>query len=263
VSVSVLDSSIVIHLILCLPALPLALPLCVFSVGVNGPVDRILVIEDDPTVQRPLKHVFESAGLAVDLADDGVSGLKSFRTSRPSVVVLDLCLPGRSGKEVCREIKQQLPSIPIIVLSAVTDVSDKVVLFELGADDYVTKPFSPRELLARVEAAVRRSKRLPGETDAFAFADIAVNFSAMEVTRAGQLIALTPQEFKLLRFLVRNRDRVVKRDEMLQEVWGYEAYPSTRTVDNHLLRLRQKLEHDPTEPLHFHTVHAVGYKFTP
>jgi len=176
--------------------------------------------------------------------------------------VLDLCLPVRPGKEICRFLKVKYPSLPVIILSAVTDVSDKVLLLELGADDYVTKPFSPRELLARVEAAIRRSAR-PAGKDIFTFGDATVNFTAMTVARKGMTVQLTPQEFKLLQFLVDNQDRVVSRNELLTAVWGYGSYPSTRTVDNHVLRLRHKLEKDPTEPLHFRTVHSVGYKFVP
>ena len=178
----------------------------------------------------------------------------------PTAGVLDLCLPVRHGKEVCRDLKSKYKysSLPVIILSAVTDVSDKVLLLELGADDYITKPFSPRELLARVEAAIRRSVR-PTAKGIFAFGDRVVNFTAMTVIRRGLMVQLTPQEFKLLKFLLENQDRVVTRDELLNEVWGYESYPSTRTVDNHVLRLRHKLEKDPTEPLHFRTVHSVGY----
>jgi DNA-binding response OmpR family regulator len=223
---------------------------------------RILVIEDDLTVQRALQHTFESAGYTVSLCD-GSNGIEdTFKSSLPTAVVLDLCLPMRPGKEVCRALKSKHPSVPVIILSAVTDVSDKVLLLELGADDYVTKPFSPRELLARVEAAMRRSAPPIGK-DVFAFGDAAVNFSAMTVTRKGVTVQLTPQEFKLLKFFVDHQDRVVTRDELLNEVWGYGSYPSTRTVDNHVLRLRHKLEKDPTEPLHFRTVHSVGYKFVP
>jgi DNA-binding response OmpR family regulator len=223
---------------------------------------RILVIEDDLTVQKALLHTFETAGYAVTLCD-GTNGIEgTFRPSLPTAVVLDLCLPVRPGKEVCRGLKSKYPSLPVVILSAVTDVSDKVLLLELGADDYVTKPFSPRELLARVEAAVRRSAR-PAGKDIFNFGDAAVNFASMTVTRKGVMVQLTPQEFKLLKFLVDNQDRVVTRDQLLNEVWGYNSYPSTRTVDNHVLRLRHKLENDPTEPLHFRTVHSVGYKFVP
>ena len=223
---------------------------------------RILVIEDDFTVQKALQHTFENAGYTVTLCD-GTNGIEdTFKSSLPTAVVLDLCLPKRPGKEVCRDLKTKYSSLPVIILSAVTDVSDKVLLLELGADDYVTKPFSPRELLARVEAAIRRSAR-PTANDVFTFGDAMVNFTAMTVTRRGVMVQLTPQEFKLLKFLVDNQDRVVSRDELLGEVWGYDAYPSTRTVDNHVLRLRHKLEKDPTEPLHFRTVHSVGYKFVP
>jgi DNA-binding response OmpR family regulator len=171
-------------------------------------------------------------------------------------------LPGMAGPDVCRQIKQTAPSIPVIILSAASDVTDKVLLLELGADDYVTKPFSPRELLARVRAAVRRSIR-PVSGDLLAFGDVAVDFTKMEALREGLPVALTPQEFKMLRFMANNPERVVSREQLLNEVWGYQNYPSTRTVDNHVLRLRQKLEKDPANPVHFRTVHGAGYKFIP
>lgn len=224
------------------------------------PMERILVVEDDRAVQKALRRLFESEGFAVEIASDGKTAVDAFRTVAPAAIVLDLRLPAMSGRDVCREIKQQSPALPIIVLSAASDVSDKVLLLELGADDYVTKPFSPRELLARVRAALRRTTRTgPGEV--VSFDAISVDFTKMEVTREGQPVGLTAQEFKTLKFLVQNPDRVISRDELLNEVWGYQNYPSTRTVDNHILKLRQKLERDPANPVHFRTVHGMGYKF--
>jgi DNA-binding response OmpR family regulator len=152
------------------------------------------------------------------------------------------------------------PILPILVLSATSDVSDKVLLLELGADDYVTKPFSPRELLARVRAALRHTSRTANISQV-SFDGIAIDFKKMEVQRDGKIVVLTAQEFKTLQFLVQNADRVISRDELLNEVWGYQNYPSTRTVDNHILKLRQKLERDPASPVHFRTVHGMGYKF--
>jgi len=222
--------------------------------------DRILVVEDDRAVQKALKRLFEAEGYNVQIAPDGTTAVELFRAGQPAAVVLDLRLPGISGQEVCREFKQRSAATPIIVLSATSDVSDKVLLLELGADDYVTKPFSPRELLARVRAALRRTSR-PSTTEKFAFDDIFIDFTKMEVIREGRTIALTAQEFKTLKFLVHNAERVITRDELLNEVWGYHNYPSTRTVDNHILKLRQKLERDPANPVHFRTVHGVGYKF--
>jgi DNA-binding response OmpR family regulator len=222
--------------------------------------ERILVVEDDHAVQKALKRLFETEGFEIEIRGDGKSALEAFRKATPSAIVLDLRLPLMSGRDVCREIKQQAPSIPIIVLSAASDVSDKVLLLELGADDYVTKPFSPRELLARVRAALRRSVRK--ETgEVVAFDGISIDFTKMEVTRNGELVGLTAQEFKTLKFLVQNAERVITRDELLNEVWGYQNYPTTRTVDNHILKLRQKLEREPANPMHFRTVHGVGYKF--
>jgi len=226
----------------------------------SSSVDRILVVEDDHAVQKALKRLFEAEGYGVQIAPDGNQAVEQFRTTQPSAVVLDLRLPGIPGREVCRQFKQQAPAVPIIVLSATTDVSDKVLLLELGADDYVTKPFSPRELLARVRAALRRTSPPPA-SDRFSFANIQIDFSKMEILRDGKSIALTAQEFKTLKFMVQNPERVITRDELLNEVWGYHNYPSTRTVDNHILKLRQKLEPDPANPVHFRTVHGVGYKF--
>jgi len=231
------------------------------QLGQSSGTERILVVEDDHAVQKALKRLFETEGFAVEIAPDGKSAVEAFRRNTPSAIVLDLRLPLMSGRDVCREIKQLAPTVPILVLSATTDVSDKVLLLELGADDYVTKPFSPRELLARVRAALRRAVRKEGAAEVAGFDGITVDFTKMEVTRDGEPIVMTAQEFKTLKFLVQNPERVISRDELLNEVWGYQNYPSTRTVDNHILKLRQKLERDPGNPVHFRTVHGMGYKF--
>src|ERR1035437_9941560 len=231
---------------------------------VPASAERILVIEDDRAVQKALKRLFEGEGFAVDIAGNGAAGLEMFRGGAPSVLVLDLSLPGTPGQDVCREISQAAPSLPIIILSARTEVMDKVLLLELGAHDYVTKPFSPRELLARVRTAMRRSLSMRTPlTETFIFGDVKVNFTKMELWRDGSLVPLTSQEFKVLKFMIQNAERVLSREELLNLVWGYRNYPSTRTVDNHILRLRQKLEKDPANPLHFRTVHSSGYKFVP
>lgn len=232
-------------------------------------METILVIEDSRPMQRTLQRLFEADALQVRIASDGEEGLESFRDSPPNVVVLDLKLPGVSGKELCRSLKTEAPSVPIVVLSANAEVDDKVLLLELGADDYVTKPFSPKELLARVRRAMRRNvpKMQAVNVDAtpphdvLVFGDVEIDFTSMEAKRAGQTISMTAQEFKLLKFLSRSVERVVTREELLNEVWGYNNYPSTRTVDNHILRLRQKLEPDPALPRYFLTVHGAGYKF--
>jgi DNA-binding response OmpR family regulator len=235
-------------------------------------MDTVLVIEDSRAMQRTLQRLFAADSLEVRIASDGLAGLESLRQKVPTVIVLDLKLPGLSGKELCRFIKAEMPSVPIVVLSANADVDDKVLLLELGADDYVTKPFSPKELLARVRRAMRRNVQKQQTTvnlgintlhKLLAFGDVEIDFTSMEAKRAGNPVSLTAQEFKLLRFLSQSPERVIPRDELLNEVWGYQNYPSTRTVDNHILRLRQKLEIDPSQPRHFLTVHSAGYKFVP
>jgi DNA-binding response OmpR family regulator len=236
-------------------------------------VDTILVVEDSRAMQRTLQRLFEADGLQVQIASDGIAGLESFRKQPPSVVVLDLKLPRMPGKEVCRAFKAHAAGVPIVVLSANAEVEDKVLLLELGADDYVTKPFSPRELLARVRRAMRRggaaaadavaAANAPAAHELLSFGDTKIDFTSMVVTRSGKPLAFTAQEFKLLRYFARCPARVISRQELLNEVWGYENYPTTRTVDNHILRIRQKLEPDPAHPRYFLTMHGTGYKFAP
>jgi DNA-binding response OmpR family regulator len=225
-------------------------------------MEKILIIEDDKTLHKPLQRAFEAEGYSPDFASDGAAGLEAFRAASPVMVVLDLQLPKVHGREVCRTLKKESPNLPIIILSASTDEIDKVLLLELGADDYITKPFSPKELMARVHAVLRRTHG-PKLADNYAFDDVAVDFAKMELSRKGKQIPLTPQEFKVLKYFVGNPERVIARDELLNEVWGYNCYPSTRTVDNHIMKLRQKLENDPLNPAHFKTVHGAGYKFVP
>ena len=225
-------------------------------------MQRILVIEDDHRVQKALRRLFGPEGFEIDTASDGASGLKTALEQPPAAVVLDLRLPAMSGRDVCREIKQAVPHVPVIIVSAASDTIDKVSLLELGADDYVTKPFSPRELLARVRAAIRRAARTTA-SETYKFGDVVVDFTKMQLSRGGQLVQLTAQEFKILRFMTQNPERVIPREELLNAAWGYQSYPTTRTVDNHILKLRQKLESDAADPVHFCTVHGVGYKFVP
>lgn len=225
-------------------------------------MEKLLIIEDDRAIYKALKQLFEPEGYTIQFATDGAAGLAAFRTAPPSLVILDLKLPQMSGRDVCREIRKSTPSLPIIILSATTDEVDKVLLLELGADDYVTKPFSPKELLARVRTSLRRLQR-GVIIDQYDFSDVSIDFGKMELKRAGNLVEMTPQEFKIVKYFAQHPERVISRDELLNEVWGYDCYPSTRTVDNHILKLRQKLEADPEHPVHFRTVHGVGYKFVP
>lgn len=225
-------------------------------------MERVLVIEDDRSLYKPLQHVFEGEGFLLDFAEDGAAGIDSFRKEAPALVLLDLKLPKTPGREVCRTIRGEAPSVPVIVLSASTDEVDKVLMLELGADDYVTKPFSPRELLARVHSVMRRLQGQK-EVDQYFFGSIAVDFSRMVLTRNGADVPVTQQELRILKYFVRNPERVISREELLNQVWGFNCYPSTRTVDNHLVKLRQKLEGDAANPRHFKTVHGAGYKFVP
>ena len=233
----------------------------------GGPVPAanlgtILIIEDDPRMQKVLRRLFTEEHYATVVAGDGQTGLDLFRKERPVAVVLDLILPQISGRKLCHMFKEISSEIPIIVLSAITDVADKVLLLELGADDYVTKPFSPRELTARVQAAIRRQRK-PVEQTTYRFGDCEVDFKKMTARRNGNPVVLTAHEFKLLKFFTENAERVLTRDVLLNEVWGYNFYPTTRTVDNQILKLRQKLEPDPANPRHLLTIYGAGYKFVP
>ena len=222
----------------------------------------ILIIEDDPRMQKVLRRIFSEERYAALVAGDGQIGLELFRKEKPLAVVLDLILPNISGRELCQTFKALSPETPIIVLSAITEVADKVLLLELGADDYVTKPFSPRELTARVQAAIRRQRK-PALPTIYRFAECEVDFKKMTVQRNGKPVVLTAHEFKLLKFFTENAERVLTRDLLLNEVWGYNFYPTTRTVDNQILKLRQKLEPDPANPKHLLTIYGAGYKFVP
>jgi DNA-binding response OmpR family regulator len=239
-------------------------------------MESVLVVEDSRAMQKALQRLFEADALQVQIASDGITGLESFKKQAPNAVILDLKLPGLSGKELCREFKVIAPNVPIVVLSANADIDDKVLLLELGADDYVTKPFSPKELLARVRRAMRRSTKgapkdapvstiepAPKNHEILTFNDVVVDFTSMEASRAGNAVTMTAQEFRVLKFFAHFPGRVISREELLNEVWGYQNYPSTRTVDNHILRLRQKLEPDPANPRYFLTLHGAGYKFVP
>jgi DNA-binding response OmpR family regulator len=211
---------------------------------------RILVVEDDPSLQKILKRLFEAEGFAVEGHLDGRAGLDSFHAAAPSAAILDLHLPKLSGQHLCKEMKAAVPSIPIIIATASCDLNDKATLLEMGADDYITKPFSPRELLARLKVALRHSHP-PAIVRKSVFDGIVVDFGKLEVTRNGTSVTLTAHEFKTLQFFVENPDRVITRAELLKRVCGYEnGYTTNRSIDNHIMKLRYKLEDDPTCPTH-------------
>lgn len=229
----------------------------------TGRREPLLIVEDDPRMQRVLSRVFAQENYEVLVADNGRSGLQMFTDRRPVAVLLDLMLPEMSGREVCKSIRAADGTTPIIVVSAVSQVVDKVLLLELGADDYVTKPFSPRELLARLQVALRHRRPAAASKSRVCFGECEVDFTTMRALRAGVPCNLTAHEFKLLRFLIDHAEQVLSREELLNEVWGYNSYPTTRTVDNQILKLRQKLERDPANPQHLQTIYGAGYRFVP
>jgi DNA-binding response OmpR family regulator len=222
---------------------------------------KILIVEDEPNMVAGLRDNFEFEGFEVLTALDGVQGLERALKESPDLVVLDVMMPRMSGLDVCKQLKAKRPSIPIIMLTARGQEVDKVVGLELGADDYVTKPFSIRELLARVKAVLRRSQTLPKDQDRYTFGDVEVNLRSYRVLRGGNSVEFSSKEFELLKHFLCHSGETLSRDRLLEEVWGYDKFPTTRTVDAHIVRLRQKLEPVPDQPQFFLTVHGVGYRF--
>jgi DNA-binding response OmpR family regulator len=223
-------------------------------------VKKILLVDDEPTLVATVKYNLEREGYQVVTAGDGESGLSLARTERPDLVILDLMLPGLDGFEVCRILRREMTA-PILMLTAKTDEVDKVVGLELGADDYVTKPFSMRELLARVRALLRRAETPPAEAEVLSAGDLQVDLARREALRRGQALVLKPKEFDLLVFLLRNRGRAFTREQLLDQVWGYDFAGDTRTVDVHVSWLRQKIEDEPAKPTRLITMRGVGYRF--
>jgi two-component system, OmpR family, alkaline phosphatase synthesis response regulator PhoP len=224
---------------------------------------RILLVEDDPGLSLTVSDLLATDNHVVDTALDGPSGLSKALKQEYDLIVLDVMLPGKNGFEVCKELRAHGRDCAILMLTAKTQVVDRVVGLKLGADDYLAKPFDPSELLARVEALLRRVKKenRPGIKQ-FTFGDVSVDFERGDVRRAGTPVTLAAKELQLLRYLVDRRDTVVPREELLQNVWEYQSDVSSRTIDVHIAWLRQKLETNPQSPQYIHTVRGVGYRFS-
>lgn len=223
-------------------------------------MNRILIVEDDPAMSVALRDGFEFEKYAVEMAADGEEGLRLATRGDHDLMILDVMLPRKSGLDVCKELRRNGSSTPIIMLTARGQEIDKIVGLKLGADDYVTKPFSFMELLARVEAVLRRvSRNATGEE--FSFGDVQLDFRTYQATKSGMPLDLTPREFRILHYFIDHTGEVVSREALLNHVWGYDSSAFTRTVDTHMARLRQKIEDIASEPRHLITVHRVGYKF--
>ena len=228
-------------------------------------MSRVLVIEDEPAILRGLADNLRLESYEVLTAADGETGYELLRAHKPDLVILDLMLPRMSGYDVCRKARASGLETPILMLTARGQETDRVAGLELGADDYVTKPFSLPELLARIRALLRRSHAGAGTGKLIAllaFDEVEVDFRKYEARRGGHEVEMTRKEFQVLRYLASRPGQVVTREELMEAVWGYEKYPTTRTVDNHILNLRTKLEREPAKPCHLLTVHGVGYKWT-
>src|SRR5689334_15513007 len=224
-------------------------------------MQTILVIDDDENLRDTIAVLLEREGFKALLAPDGRTGLEFAVMARPNLILADLRLPDISGVEVCKRLRSASNPTPIIVLSAAGEEIDKVLLLEIGADDYVVKPFGTRELLARIRAVLRRAS--PDSRKVVRFSEVEIDMERRVVTKRGEELKLTPAEYNLLSYFLQNPDRPLTRDMILNSVWGYEFFPNTRTVDAHVVKLRQKLEPDANSPRHFLTVHGVGYRFLP
>lgn len=220
----------------------------------------IAIIEDEELIRKSLVMNLELEGFKVITASDGEEGLTLINQSKPDLIIMDVMMPRKDGLQACRELRMAGISTPLILLTARSSEVDKVLGLDLGADDYLAKPFGMLELIARVKALIRRIQRVTS-VDEIKFSDVVVDFKAYRALKNQQPIELSAREYRLLRYLVSKQGSVVTRDELLDEVWGYNSYPTTRTVDNHIARLRQKIETNIDEPQHILTVHGVGYKF--
>lgn len=223
---------------------------------------RILIVEDEPEMLLGLQDNFVFEGYEVATAADGVEGEEKALSENPDLIILDVMLPKKSGYDVCKALKAKGLETPIIMLTARGQEIDKILGLELGADDYITKPFSLRELLARVKAVLRRYEKTTNGTEhLFILDDIEIDFQHYTARKAGEDLTLTHKEFEIMKYFIQHKNQTISRAQLLDEVWGYEAFPTSRTVDNHILKLRQKIEPDPANPKHILTVHGIGYKF--
>ncbi|HYP53735.1 MAG TPA: response regulator transcription factor [Pyrinomonadaceae bacterium] len=223
---------------------------------------KVLIVEDDQAMAVALRDGFAYEGYTVQVARDGTTGLRMAGEKGLDLVILDVMLPRLSGLDVCKQLRSAGNTTPIIMLTARGQEIDKVLGLKTGADDYVTKPFSFLELMARVEAVLRRAAKPSERVESVQFGDVDVNFRNFEATKAGRPLELSPREFKMMKYFAEHRGEVVSRDQLLDNVWGYDGLPLTRTVDMHIAKLRQKIEDTPGDPHFIITVHRVGYKFT-
>ena len=221
----------------------------------------ILVIEDDPSIQRGLRDALAGEHFEATVCVDGQDGLRTARRKKFDLIILDVMLPGMNGFDICRTLRGEKNTTPILMLTGKGEEADKVLGLELGADDYLTKPFGVRELLARVKALLRRGKPETAEMREASFGDVYLDFAKLEARKGKKAVRMTAKEFQLLRYFLQHEGEVVSRATLLDDVWGYEATPTTRTVDTFILNLRKKIESDPAKPKHLLTVHTAGYKF--
>ncbi len=225
-------------------------------------MERILIVDDEKKLLRSLEDFFSTQGYEVLCATRGDEAIKIALEKAPDLLILDIMLPDISGYDVCRQVKAKLPSARVIMLSAKGEEMDKVLGLELGADDYMTKPFGVRELLARVRTLTRRGESKPDEIARYVIGDATIDLKGFQVVRGGKATPLTAMEAKIIRYLIAHRNDVVTREKLLDEIWGYDVYPTTRTVDNLILKLRKKIEKNHNTPRVLLTVYGAGYKFT-
>ena len=224
-------------------------------------LQKVLIIEDEPDMVLGLQDNFEYEGYEVLVARDGKAGMARALADKPDLILLDIMLPRMSGLDVCRQLRRNGFDAPVIMLTARGQEIDKVIGLEVGADDYVTKPFSIKELLARVRAHLRRASKQVAEIETYRLGDIELNFKHYQAARDGQPIEMSPREFDILKYFIHHKGEAITRERLLDDVWGYDCFPITRTVDNHIAKLRQKIEPVPAEPQYIITIHRVGYKF--
>ncbi|MDZ4711225.1 MAG: response regulator transcription factor [bacterium] len=222
---------------------------------------KLLLIEDDPAIQKGIKEMLEIENYDIIISSDGNAGFDLALQKTADLILLDINLPGMSGLEICKNLRMKNISTPIIMLTARSEEADKVLGLELGADDYVTKPFGVKELIARIKAVMRRKHSIEEDFSTYSFSDVKIDFKKMETTKGETKIKLSLKEYELLKYFIKNTGDVISRNTLLDEIWGYEVFPTTRTVDNYILMLRKKIETNPSTPKHLLTMHSSGYKF--